>query len=236
MKNILQEKPKNELHGRMLESIRFVAEFDLINKNILDIGCGYGWFEFNILQKKFNKLVGVETAEKNLEIAKDSIKHDKVFFEIGSAIDLPFGDNSFDTVVTWEVIEHIPKNTENKMLQEVARVLKNGGIFYFSTPYKAIINNFTDPAWWLIGHRHYSTNKLITLLRKNGFEVLEIRKRGRYWDLFGSLNMYFSKWILRRAPICSGFFNRKIDEEYKKGQGFSEIFIKAKNQKNHFKR
>lgn len=42
MKNILSEKPNEILHGRLLASVNFVDDNDIKNKEILDIGFGYG--------------------------------------------------------------------------------------------------------------------------------------------------------------------------------------------------
>ena len=74
-------------------------------------------------------------------------------------------------MTSWEVLEHIPKDTEKKMFNEVNRVLKPGGIFYISTPYNNVISNIFDPAWWLIGHRHYSLEKVKKYAQDAGFEI-----------------------------------------------------------------
>jgi len=225
MKNILREKPTQDLHGRLLESVNFLSDADLIGKDILDIGCGYGWFELNILNRGVDKIVGIELSEENLETAKNNIKDKKISFGIGSAIDLPFGSESFDTVVAWEVIEHIPKGTEDLMFREIKRVLKDGGVLYLSTPCSSILSKIADPAWWLIGHRHYSQEKIRKLAQRNNFKEVEMKIKGRWWTIINILNMYFSKWILRRPPLFRNFFGRKIDEEYQKS-GFVSAFVK----------
>ncbi|MFA5184160.1 MAG: class I SAM-dependent methyltransferase [Patescibacteria group bacterium] len=230
MNNIIKEKPSDILHGRTLFSINFINDQDIINKNILDIGCGYGWLEFNMLRKCFSGITGIEISEKDLKTAKDCIRSDKVFFKIGSAIDIPFGNNRFDTVVSFEVIEHIPKNTEKQMFKEVNRVLIDNGYFYLSTPYNSLFSIMFDPAWYF-GHRHYSTKFIKKIAGENGFEVKEIINNGGFWTIFGAINMYIAKWIFRRKPFFDNFMNIMADKEYSKKSGVANIFIKMKKVK-----
>lgn len=226
MKNILNEKPSLELHGRSLYSTLFVNDSDLYDKTVLDIGCGYGWFELDAIKRECNKIVGVELTENDLKTAKVNINNDKVEFKIGNAIELPFNNNIFDTVVSWEVIEHIPKNTENKMFSEVKRVLKSGGFFYLSTPFDNFFSNIFDPAYFLTGHRHYKKENLIKYAKNNGFVVNKIILNGSLWEILGINNLYLAKWIFRRKPFFEKFINRKQDNEFKKEKGFTNIFVK----------
>lgn len=226
MKNIIEEKPTDELHGRTLYNTRFVSGEDIRNKKILDIGCGFGWFELNAEKRGVEKIIGIEFEEKSLETAKKYIQSDKIEFKKGSAIELPFANESFDTIVSWEVIEHIPRGTEDKMFKEVGRILKNGGIFYLSTPYNSFLSKIFDPAWWLIGHRHYSKEKLVDLAKENDFEVEKIIINGGLWEILGINNLYIAKWIFRRRPFFEKFINRKQNDEYQAEKGFTNIFIK----------
>lgn len=52
----------------------------------------------------------------------------------GSGPELPFEDNSKDAVIFFEVIEHIPENHIEELLQEFIRILRTGGIVVGSTP------------------------------------------------------------------------------------------------------
>ena len=230
MKNLLNEKPKTEVHGRCLYNTKFVDDKDIKNKNILDIGCGYGWFELNILKRNCKSITGIEITEKDLKTAKENIKNKKAFFKIGSGINLPFKDNMFDTIVSWEVIEHIPRNTEDKMFREVFRVLKPNGVFYLSTPNKSFISNIFDPAWWLIGHRHYSKKDLIKFAKRNGFLAEEIIVKGGKWEIIGILDLYIAKWIFRRKPFFYNFVKKKQDREYLRKNGFVSLFMKVRKE------
>lgn len=228
MKNILNEKPSKELKGRPLKCANFVDNADLKNKNVLDIGCGFGWFELNALDRGVNGITGTELSENDLKAAKENITNDKVNFKIGSAINLPFGNETFDTAVSWEVIEHLPKNTEDKMFAEISRVLKPGGCFYLSTPRSSFFCNILDPAWWLIGHRHYTEKELTNYAKNNNFETVKTETGGGWWSIMYILNMYIAKWIFKRGLFYNDLFSEKDTAEYSKKNGFINIFSKFK--------
>lgn len=224
MKNLLEEKPTIKLHGRLRASVGFVADADLKNKKVLDIGCGYGWCELNLLGRGVKKISAIEISKNDLVTIRQNIKDERLTLKTGSATKLPFEDELFNTVVSWEVIEHIPKNTEFIMFKEVYRVLKPEGKFYLSTPNKGFFANILDPAWWF-GHRHYSVKKLCHLAQNTGFEIIEVKIVGGWWTIFSTINLYLSKWVLRRERLFNKFFNAKEDQEFS-SRGFANIFIK----------
>jgi ubiquinone/menaquinone biosynthesis C-methylase UbiE len=227
MKNILNEKPTTDLTGRLMFAVNFVSNNDIKDKKVLDIGCGYGWFELNALKRGVKEMAGIEISKEDLKTAKNSIKNKKVIFKVGGALEVPFENNYFDTVVAWEVIEHIPKTTEDRMFKEVFRVLKKNGVFYLSTPNNSFFSTTFDPAFWLIGHRHYTKHKLTQLGENAGFKKSETYIKGRWWGLASLLNLYISKWIFRRKPFFEKLFHDKEDQEYGLGEkGFMGIFAK----------
>lgn len=228
MKNIIEEKPTDKLHGRTLFNVNFVSDQDIRNKDILDIGCGFGWFELNALNRGCNKIIGTELTENDLDTARKYIYNEKARFAVAGATKLPFEDNSFDTVVSWEVLEHIPKGAEGEMFKEASRVLKRGGFFYLSTPYDSFFAKIFDPAWWLIGHRHYSKEKITNLAESCGLSVEEVAIKGGIWETVGMANLYIAKWIFRRRPFFEKFINRVQNIEYEKKCGFTNLFIKLK--------
>ena len=145
MKNLLDENAATELNGRILFSTSFINEMDLKDRKVLDVGCGFGWFELFALDAGVKEISGIERSEDDLVTARRSIKNSRAIFKVGSAIELPFPDESFDAVVSWEVLEHIPYGTENKMFSEIYRVLMPGGTFYMSTP-----NDSLNRLFWIL--------------------------------------------------------------------------------------
>lgn len=225
MKNILNEKPTTDLNGRILRISRFMSTKHIFEKRILDIGCGFGWCEINLLARGAKQVVGLDNDNNNLKKLRRYIKNKKAFFCYGTALKLPFKDNVFDTVVSWDVIEHISKGTEINMFREVNRVLKSKGVFYLSTPHGSFFSTMLDPAWWLIRHRHYVKKDIHYFGKTTGFEIKDIQISGGWWSILHLWLMYFSKWILHRETIFNSYLNRLVNQEYRK-KGFETIFVR----------
>ena len=82
---------------------------------------------------------------------------------VGSAINLPFADGSFSVVVSQEVLEHVRE--PRKVLAELVRVLKPGGLVYLQAPF--IIGYHAAPAdYW-----RFTNEGLATLLESEGLVV-----------------------------------------------------------------
>jgi len=219
-------KPNSPLRGRYLYSAKFVLDKDLDGKAVLDVGCGFGWFVWNSLVRGASRASGLEISEERLKTARAGMNDDKIAFKVGSATELPFADNSFDTASSWEVIEHLPTDTEEIMFKEVHRVLKPGGVFYLSTQYASLRSRIFDPAWWIAGHRHYSKEGLVNYAKNSGFRVEKIVLNGGWWEIIYVLDMYIAKWIFGRPLFFQEFVHKKCDLEYKKEDGFAIIFMR----------
>lgn len=230
MKNILKQTPKEEQHGRSKFILDYVENDDVVGKKMLNIGCGFGWFEFHMVDRGCAYICGTEITEEDLQTAKNGFQHDRVTFKLGNALELPFPDGAFDTVVSWDVIEHIPPHTEKQMLAEIGRVLNRGGVFYLSTPYRCASSMFLDPAWWLAKHRHYSKAGMQNLVNEiEGLEIIEMVAKGGIWTMLNSLNMYVAKWCFHRGNFFIDFFNKKSDEEFENDEeGKSILFVKGR--------
>lgn len=142
----------------------FVDRGDLEGRRILDIGCRFGWFELIALDRGAKAVTGIEPNGDDLTTAMQNLGHDRVDLQVASAVDLPFSAAAFDTVVCWEVLEHLPRGSEPQAFSEIARVLGPRGVLYLSTPFADLRSQVTDPAWWLTGHRHYTPRRLRELV------------------------------------------------------------------------
>jgi len=146
---------------------------------ILDVGCGNG-YKTGVLAGD-NTVYGLDITEANIEKAAEK----GIKAQLHDVEDpIPFEDNCFDLVVCSEVLEHL--FLPEKVLKEIHRVLKKGGIFIATVPnLYCFRNRFT----MLIGAdcifleypenryhiRHYSLHGMSNLLKKSGFRIKHVR-------------------------------------------------------------
>ena len=109
-------------------------------KKVLDAACGSGYGTKMLAQKAMN-VIGMDISQEAIEYAKQNYKKDNSEYFVGSVEKLPFKDNEFDVVVSFETIEHVDERIQKAFLNEIQRVLKNDGMLIMSTPNKKI---YTD--------------------------------------------------------------------------------------------
>jgi hypothetical protein len=86
----------------------------------------------------------------------------------------------------------------------------------------------TDPARWLIGHRHYSVAQVESLARGAGLEIERLHTRAGWWEIIHMNVMYVSKWVLRRPPLFERFLLSRLDQEWSGAEGFVHVFLDAR--------
>jgi len=112
----------------------------IINKKVLEIGCGSGqlakWVSPYV---KF--VTAIDTSKDMINYANSTFKEKNINFTVMDGQGLRFKKNSYDFVLSFDVLEHIPN--VGKHLKEVAKVLKPNGYYLLSTPNKLISLPFT---------------------------------------------------------------------------------------------
>lgn len=123
------------LHELRLRDLFLFALGDLKGKKILDIGCGSGAYLF-IIAKMGGEISGQDISSKCVKNAKMFLQENGFNGDIktGDAVKLLFSDNCFDAVISADFFEHISYEQKNKVVSEVYRVLKPGGVFAIKTP------------------------------------------------------------------------------------------------------
>jgi ubiquinone/menaquinone biosynthesis C-methylase UbiE len=103
--------------------------------DILELGCGKAEKTFAIAERgRANRIVALEVDEiqhaKNLQRSTPA----NVSFQLGGAQAIPADDRSFDIVLMFKSLHHVPLTLMDTALAEIHRVLKPGGVAYISEP------------------------------------------------------------------------------------------------------
>ena len=217
IKAFLKEKPFFFSIVRPKEAFLF-QKFKPFKKPVLDLGCGDGFFT----EVAFGKLDAGIDPDTN---ATHEAKKRKIYTEIKkyNGRKIPYKSAVFSTIVSNSTLEHIYNIDE--VLAESSRVLKKGGMFYFTT----ITDIWPDYIYGSKilgnGYKRYFTNKskhynLFSYkewkkrLEKNSFEVIEYQHYLDNKKIYGifELSHYisipslltkrlFNKWVVFPAKI-----------------------------------
>jgi ubiquinone/menaquinone biosynthesis C-methylase UbiE len=220
-----EECIEKRLTGRHKKCFEFAGGKEwLKDKIILDIGCSFGWFEKYAVESHCSEIIGLEPDKKDFASAKKDVP--EAVYKEGSALKIPFPDNYFNIVTLFDVIEHLPKGMEDKAITEVVRVLKHKGQILLTTPNKSFFSNILDPAWYF-GHKHYSPDDIIRVLKEKNIQVVQVEKSGGWYELFGMILLYIFKWFFGQEIPFKRWFDMKREEEYLTKGGFVTLFVKG---------
>ena len=148
---------------------------------ILDAGCGS-----SMTIQSLNNAVGMDFNLGKLRF----LRRYKMPLVRGSAFALPFSDQSFDCLISQEVIEHLPY--DEVLFTEMRRVLRPGGVLILGTPdYASWLWRTIEPIYGFLmpgGYKdehitHYTRASVAELMTRYGFQIEEVSYVGRC-DLF----------------------------------------------------
>lgn len=100
---------------------------------VLDVACGEGYGTASLAARGQRQAVGVDLDPLTCEHARRTYG---IEVHCASALELPFAESSFDTVVSFETIEHL--DAPAAFIAECARVLRPGGKLIISTPNRPV--------------------------------------------------------------------------------------------------
>lgn len=152
----------NPIHQRLLSAYHFAKPY--IKGDLLELGCGEGR-GVELLAPLADNYTGIDKIEGVIKVLRD--KFPDYNFLSGTFPPFPFEDNQFDSVVTFQVIEHVKKDAE--FLREIHRVLKPGGMALITTP--NIKMTLSRNPW----HEREYTAEQLEVLCKNIFHKVEMK-------------------------------------------------------------
>ncbi len=145
----------NPIHQRLLQAYYLAKPY--VKGDLLELGCGEGR-GVELLSPLADSYLALDKIQEVIDSLKQ--KYPNVNFE--QAVFPPFDkldDNSFDSIVSFQVIEHV-KN-DHGFLKEIHRVLRPGGIAVLTTP--NIKKTLTRNPWH---EREYTAQQLTDIASK----------------------------------------------------------------------
>lgn len=205
----------NPIHQRLFFAYHQASQ--MIGGEVLEVGCGVGR-GLSVILENCKSYTAIDKNEELItHLQKQYPQHHFIANNIPPFASLE--DESFDFVITFQVIEHIPK--DNFFVQEIYRVLKKGGKAIITTP--NIKQSLTRNPWHV---REYTAQELKKLLQNcfTSVETLGVagnEKVMRYhqenrlsvekfkkWDIF-DLENRLPAWALQIPYDILNRINRK---------------------------
>lgn len=132
--------------------------------NILDIGCGTGG---NLkLLTRYGKATGLDLSSIALDFAR---RRQLPHLMQGSVLTLPYANNTFELVTTFDVLYHRWITSDNCAMREIYRVLKPGGWFLITDSALPMLWSSHDEIY--LARERYTMSDLRAKLNSVGFEV-----------------------------------------------------------------
>lgn len=163
--------------------------------NVLEIGMGNGFFS-SMLRKEGKDVV---TLDFDRRLSPDVV---------GTVMDMPFSDDSFDVVACFQVLEHLPYEYFASALAEIFRVARRGALISLpdDTPYVQLhfeswfgnigprlftipgfrrVHEFDGEHYWEIGKKEYPLERISRDMAKAGFKMTRTyRAQGHTYHRF----------------------------------------------------
>lgn len=207
---------------------------------VLDAGCGPGQFAF-YLAKKYPraKFTGYDFSEQDIgkcQDKKQELKLDNVQFKQLDLFKLN-EEEQYDLIYTIDVLEHIVGNL--KIIGNLDRALKNGGIFYIAMPneknhrYLLPEKYFKKYIEWSskehIGDQ-YTVEELASIMEGLGYKILHGQYTFGFWGkLAWELDMLMEKYRnLKRLFLPFLLFLCWLDTVWQNSKGSYAILVIAK--------
>ena len=147
---------------------RFVAK-----GRMLDVGCGRGILPA-LMRERGWEAHGLEFSEMAARHAREELRI-PVF--VGNLLESPYEPESFDAVVLWHVLEHVPDPVA--ALARVREILRPGGLLVVAVPnFESLQARFSGRHWFHLDvprhYHHFGLSVLDRMLKSAGFSIADV--------------------------------------------------------------
>lgn len=188
---------------------RFKTALNYLNKlnrpqNLLDAGTGIGFF-LPTLASGAEKVTALDYANHTLAYAKSMCRKKKItniIFTQGDLLNLKLGRQQFDVITALSVLEHIPPEKLNQLMESFKKLLKPNGYLIAGWPNEGnslfklvqqmekrlmrpqVFKSLHDNKAKYIPLGHVAKSKQIEAAVTNNFKIIEIKSLPWIWPSF----------------------------------------------------
>ena len=112
---------------------------DLKNKNVLDLGCGFGWHCRYAREQKASYVTGVDISDRMIERAREMTRDPLITYIKAPIEDIDFSNSQFDVVISSIAFHYI--ESFKSISGKIYNYLKPGGSFVFSVEHPIFTSN-----------------------------------------------------------------------------------------------
>jgi SAM-dependent methyltransferase len=153
-----------------------------LGANLLELGPGPG-LTTDLLRLSFERLTAIELDPKLAGSLRSRLRGSNVEVVTGDATAMPFSDGQFTGVVSFTMLHHVPSpELQDKLLCEVWRVLKPGGIFAGSDSLQSLRMRLIHLGDTLVP---VDPDRFAARLEAAGFEVVKVDKNSDAFRFHG---------------------------------------------------
>lgn len=199
-----------EQRGNLQTNLEFLDQTGILKTEdkILEIGCGIGTI-VSELTGRGHDIFGTDISNRAIDYGLK--KYVDIRLEVQAAEVLPYDNESFDVVLSFDLLEHIAK--VDRHISEVSRVLRQGGYYLLQTPNKYSNIAFETLSKKSLQWRRYhpslhTPGQLKRRFGKHGFTVEFVKMNpineftAKKLEKFGPLGRLFTRVNFKRLPLA----------------------------------
>ena len=174
---------------RIRERVPWVLSGANLGENVLELGPGPG-LTTDLLGPMVPRLTAIEIDPELARSLRSRLRNTNVAVVTGDATAMPFEDACFSGCVSFTMLHHVPSfELQNRLLREVWRVLKPGGVFAGSDSMQGLLMRVIHIGDTLVP---VDPDTVGTRLQAAGFYVLNIERNSQAFRF--SAQRPFERW------------------------------------------
>ncbi len=184
--------------------LAYLSKHHPMNKNLLDLGCGYGYVMKSFIEAGYD-CYGIDPDKSCIDYTQ---KKSNLNVILGSSEELPYQNDKFDIVLSLGTLEHVSDLTQS--LKEIRRVLKDDGVLF--------LRMRSNRIWGLPYEyfnistlRYFSLETQLLSLYLNGFDSHQVTHQqleGRNGDIYISIKKTHNPKPELESLMTKGFYDK----------------------------